>query len=83
MSEEIQAEAPAEAPAEQAKRIRIGTVRTFTPCTLKMRGCKAPEMGNVFPVDNSTGNMTKPFAMACTNCLTKMQDEGKWVIPNK
>ncbi|MDB5097825.1 MAG: hypothetical protein JWM80_2246 [Cyanobacteria bacterium RYN_339] len=73
-------EAGAEAPAPSAKRIRIGPVRTFTACTVKLRGCKSPEMGNVFPVDLSTGNMTKPFDLACTSCLTKMQDEGKWVI---
>jgi hypothetical protein len=69
------------APVEEAKRIKIGKVRNFTECTLKLRGCKAPTMmGNVFPVDNHTGNMTKPFALACSSCLTKMQDEGKWVI---
>ena len=69
--------------AEEAIRIKIGPVRTFMACTIGMRGCKAPQMGNVFPVDKYTGNLSKPFALACSNCLTKMQDEGKWEIPNR
>lgn len=81
MSEETTQAEAAEAPAEQATKIKIGKVREFMACTVKMRGCKAPSMGNVFPVDLYTGNLSKPFALACSSCLTKMQDEGKWVIP--
>ena len=89
MSEQTE-EAPteAEAPVQEAVarepeaiRIKIGPVRTYMACTLKLRGCKSPQMGNVFPVDKITGNLSKPFDLACSSCLTKMQDEGKWAIP--
>jgi len=86
MSDETtQAEPEVEAApeADQAIRIRIGKVREFMACTIKLRGCKSPSMGNVFPVDHTTGNLSKPFALACTACLTKMQDEGKWLIPTQ
>ena len=76
----IEAEGGADA-GPQAIRIKIGKVREYMACTVKQRGCKAPSMGNVFPVDLSTGNLSKPFALACTACLTKMQDEGQWLIP--
>lgn len=85
MSDETTLEQPTEAAepkAEEAQRIKIGKVREFMACTLKLRGCKAPSMGNVFPVDHATGNLSKPFALACSSCMTKMQDDGKWVIPN-
>jgi hypothetical protein len=74
-------EAQPEPETPQAIKIKIGKVREFMACTVKQRGCKSPSMGNVFPVDHVTGNLSKPFALACSVCLTKMQDDGQWVVP--
>lgn len=89
MTEETQTpepEAPAEgaAPVEEGPlKIRIGPVRMYTECTLKLGGCKALNMGmgNSFPVDHHHKNLQKPIAMACSTCLQKMQRDGKWMVP--
>jgi hypothetical protein len=89
MSEEIETPvAEGEAPAEERApegplKIRIGPVRMYTECTLKLGGCKAFQMGvgNSFPVDHHHKNLQKPIALACSSCLTKMQRDGKWIVP--
>lgn len=91
MTEEIQtpeaaegADAAGSAPVEEGPlKIRIGPVRMFTECTLKLGGCKALNMGmgNSFPVAEHHKNLQKPLAMACSSCLQKMQRDQKWIIP--
>ena len=74
----------AASPVEEGPiKIRIGPVRMYTECTLKLGGCKALSMGmgNAFPVDHHHKNMQKPIALACSSCLQKMQRDGKWLIP--
>lgn len=66
-----------------ARRMKIGKVKNWPPCTLKMPGCKARESGNVFPIDHPAGDFRAPFDHVCTNCMNKMLDESKWVISEK
>lgn len=71
-----------ETPTE-AKKVKIGPVKTHLACSLQMPGCKAREMGNVFPIDIPTGSFRTPFAQACTSCMNKMLDTQQWVLSEK
>lgn len=66
--------------ASAQMRVKIGPVKTFLKCTKQLAGCKAREMGNVFPVDHPHGSFRQPFDQVCSSCLTKMLDSQQWVM---